>query len=304
MGYAALAVRTDVPLNGSAFKSLARRQPATSAPLQPASNMHNLLTAEESARFLHLIASCAQITTHYELLLLAQGELQFFLPQDILIAAWGDFRTQDPQIDVISNLPGVRTDRICENIVPLAKRLHRIWMDGGTQPMVLNKQVAELHACVKHNCALPCAFPGMRLTLVHGTRNRRDGYDSLFIALRRQPFAINGAEARLRLLADSIIHQVDVAYRKVAALGTAKAPSDQRTPPVVLSVREEEITYWVCQGKTNAQIGQVLGISVNTVKNHVHRIFNKLGANNRTQAMVKYKDITRSAESNPGFSNL
>jgi DNA-binding CsgD family transcriptional regulator len=189
---------------------------------------------------------------------------------------------------VISNLPGVRTDRICENIVPLAKRLHRIWMAGDAQAVVLDKRVAELHACAKHDCALPCAFPGMVLTLVHGTRNKRDGYDSLYIALRRQPYAINGAEARLRLLADSIIHQVDVAYRNVTALRTTKAPSIERTPSGLLSVREEEIASWLCQGKTNVQVAQLLGISVNTVKNHVQRIFDKVGASNRTEAVAKY----------------
>jgi len=303
MGFPALTAGTGLPLNVDSLNSLVLARHAKTASPQLASGVHNLLTTEENARFLGLISSCAQVTTHYDLFLLAQSALQFFLPHDILIAAWGDFRTHDPQVDVISNLPGVRTDHLCENVVPLAKRLYDIWMDGNSQPLILDQRAAERHACATRDCALPCSFPGMRFTLVHGTRNKRDGYDSLYIALRRQPFAINGAEARLHFLADAVVHQVDVAYRKVAALRTARAPANERTPYILLSVREKEIAYWVCQGKTNARIAQILGISVNTVKNHVHRIFRKLGANNRTQAVLKCRGVTESAKSNPALSN-
>lgn len=290
MGHRASVVETGVRVNGEASRlSVPSRCVRIGLP-QSASGIYKL-TAEENARFLHLVTACTQITTHYELFLLMQGEMQFFLPQDILIAAWGDFRAQVPQFDVISGLPGVRTNRICDIIVPLPKRLHKIWIDGGSQPIVQNKSVAELQACNHCARAESCAFPDMRLTLVHGICNRRDGCDSLYVALRRGPFVTDGTDARLRFLADSVIHQIDVAYRSVAALQTADAPSHERRLSILLSVREEEITYWVCQGKTNGQIAQILNISVNTVKNHVHRIFDKLGANNRTQAVFKYRDM-------------
>ena len=301
MGHAAATTGTVIPINVEALRSIVPNRRGKTIMAQPTASAHNLLTPEENTKFLHFVASCSKITTHYELFLLVRGELQYFLPQAILIAAWGDFSAQDPQVDVISNLPGVRTDRICENIIPLAKRLHKLWTDGGAQAMVLDKRVAEVHACSKHDCAQPCAFPGMRFALVHGTRNKRDGYDSLYFALSRRSAAINGAETRLRLLADSIIHQIDVAYRRVAALRIAKVSSDD--PSLLLSGREEEITSWVCQGKTNAQIAQILGISVNTVKNHVQRIFDKLGANNRTQAVAKYKSVAGRSAANLAHSD-
>ena len=300
VGRTATTVGTTVSGNGKASKLLMPSQGANIASPQPAPGIHNL-TAEENARFLHLVASCGHITTHYELFLLARGALQFFLPHDILIAAWGDFRAHDPQFDVISNIPGMRTNRVCNKLVLLAKRLHKIWINGGSQPIVLNKGVREQRACADDACTRPCALLDMRLTVAHGIRNKRDGCDSLYIALRPSPFAKNGAETRSRYLADAVIHQIDVAYRKVAALHTATAPFDERPPSNLLSVlsaREEEITNWVCQGKTNGQIAQILSISVNTVKNHVHRIFDKLGADNRTHAVVKYRDAAGRAESN------
>ena len=54
-----------------------------------------------------------------------------------------------------------------------------------------------------------------------------------------------------------------------------------------LSARESEILAWVALGKTNPEIGSILGISVFTVKNHVQRILKKLDVTNRTQAVGK-----------------
>jgi DNA-binding CsgD family transcriptional regulator len=45
--------------------------------------------------------------------------------------------------------------------------------------------------------------------------------------------------------------------------------------------------HWVKNGKTNNEIGQILGISAPTVKNHVQNIMRKLNVNNRAQAVGK-----------------
>jgi DNA-binding CsgD family transcriptional regulator len=50
--------------------------------------------------------------------------------------------------------------------------------------------------------------------------------------------------------------------------------------------RERQILYWVRQGKSNLQIGELLGISALTVKNHIQKILRKLGAANRAQAVA------------------
>ena len=51
-----------------------------------------------------------------------------------------------------------------------------------------------------------------------------------------------------------------------------------------LTGREQEIGYWLRCGKTNAEIADILAISSATVKNHLARIFEKLGVENRTAA--------------------
>jgi DNA-binding NarL/FixJ family response regulator len=55
---------------------------------------------------------------------------------------------------------------------------------------------------------------------------------------------------------------------------------------VPLSRREMEILRYVTHGKTNKQIAQSLGISHQTVKNHVSSILTKLDVEDRTQAAI------------------
>ncbi|MET8867485.1 response regulator transcription factor [Nonomuraea sp. NPDC004580] len=57
-----------------------------------------------------------------------------------------------------------------------------------------------------------------------------------------------------------------------------------------LSEREREVAMAVGQGKSNAEIGRELFMSVPTVKAHVSRILAKLGLNNRVQVALLVYD--------------
>lgn len=51
-----------------------------------------------------------------------------------------------------------------------------------------------------------------------------------------------------------------------------------------ISKRVAEVLLWIAQGKTNGEIGTILGISESTVKKHVLEIFEKLGVETRGAA--------------------
>ncbi|GAA3145562.1 response regulator transcription factor [Nonomuraea salmonea] len=59
-----------------------------------------------------------------------------------------------------------------------------------------------------------------------------------------------------------------------------------------LSEREREVAMAVGQGKSNAEIGRELFMSVPTVKAHVSRILTKLDLNNRVQVALLVYDAT------------
>jgi DNA-binding CsgD family transcriptional regulator len=56
--------------------------------------------------------------------------------------------------------------------------------------------------------------------------------------------------------------------------------------PLGLTLRETDVLEWVAEGKTNAEIGIILGMSPRTVQKHLEHIFEKLGVETRTAAAM------------------
>jgi DNA-binding response OmpR family regulator/DNA-binding CsgD family transcriptional regulator len=63
-----------------------------------------------------------------------------------------------------------------------------------------------------------------------------------------------------------------------------QAAMDALTQVFKLTAREGEVLYWVVRGKTNRDIGDILGSSPATVKKQLEHIFAKLGVETRTAA--------------------
>ena len=55
----------------------------------------------------------------------------------------------------------------------------------------------------------------------------------------------------------------------------------------LLSIRENEILHLLSQGLLYKEIAEQLGISTSTVRQHIHRIYEKLHVQNRTEAINK-----------------
>ena len=55
-------------------------------------------------------------------------------------------------------------------------------------------------------------------------------------------------------------------------------------PRYQLTGREVEVLTWVAKGKTNRDIGEILGMSPRTVNKHLEHIYVKLGVETRTAA--------------------
>jgi DNA-binding NarL/FixJ family response regulator len=60
----------------------------------------------------------------------------------------------------------------------------------------------------------------------------------------------------------------------------------EHRPETPLSRRESQILQRVAYGATTKEVARDLGISAHTVKTHLERIFEKLGANDRAQAVA------------------
>lgn len=62
-----------------------------------------------------------------------------------------------------------------------------------------------------------------------------------------------------------------------------------------LTPREAEVLFWIARGKSNHDIGVILGAKTGTICKHVEHIFGKLNVENRTAAAVVAFEAFRSA---------
>jgi len=86
----------------------------------------------------------------------------------------------------------------------------------------------------------------------------------------------------------------------LTALGR-EPPPDAATPPPPdfsaaqwpqLTQRQCEIVHWAAQGLSNKQIGRRLGISPETVKSHLHNVFEREGISGRVALLASHNSGT------------
>jgi DNA-binding CsgD family transcriptional regulator len=54
----------------------------------------------------------------------------------------------------------------------------------------------------------------------------------------------------------------------------------------VLTDRERDVLALICEGHSDAQMGAVLKLSQNTVRNHIASLYRKIGVNRRSAAII------------------
>lgn len=58
-----------------------------------------------------------------------------------------------------------------------------------------------------------------------------------------------------------------------------------------LTARETDVLHWIARGKSNRDIGEILGLSARTVNKHLEQIYIKLGVENRATAAIKTMQV-------------
>ncbi|CAL9379351.1 Transcriptional regulatory protein LiaR [Streptomyces sp. enrichment culture] len=112
-------------------------------------------------------------------------------------------------------------------------------------------------------------------------RALRAGADG-FLLKRARPSEIVHA---VRLVAEGETLLFPAAVRSLAAeYGTSSARA--RLERAALTEREEEVLRRMARGMTNAEIAAEMFVGAETVKSHVSAVLAKLGARDRTQAVI------------------
>jgi DNA-binding CsgD family transcriptional regulator len=89
-----------------------------------------------------------------------------------------------------------------------------------------------------------------------------------------------------------IVERERIVEREVMVSTSAPfAPNEERLREVGITKRELEILELIANGLSNREIADKLFVSENTVKSHSSRLFDKLSAKRRTQAVQIGKDL-------------
>jgi DNA-binding CsgD family transcriptional regulator len=101
---------------------------------------------------------------------------------------------------------------------------------------------------------------------------------------RSAQLTVGGAAGELRI---SVVADVAIDAPVMVLLEEHRSPGDY-TPlrSLGLTEREAEVLYWISQGKSNPEVGVIIGASAGTVKKHAQSIFSKLGVESRSAAML------------------
>jgi DNA-binding CsgD family transcriptional regulator len=118
----------------------------------------------------------------------------------------------------------------------------------------------------------------------------------LYGALVAVLFAAFGIWLGLRITRRREIVRETVVVREVLVPAEAPAltpfvPDVARQQTLGITAREFEILTLIAQGLSNREIAAQLFVSENTVKTHCARVFDKLGAARRTQAVQRGKEL-------------
>jgi DNA-binding CsgD family transcriptional regulator len=73
---------------------------------------------------------------------------------------------------------------------------------------------------------------------------------------------------------------------KLKAALQAAPPAARAADLDMLSTREREVLLLVCEGRSDAEMGRILNLSQNTVRNHLASLFKKIGVNRRSAAII------------------
>lgn len=226
------------------------------------------------------------IDSHLSFFKWLQKDIHPLMHHDALLAAWGDFQTGELKFDVSSQWPNFNTRLLLEDsaiINYLMCNLYKRWLDNDEKWFVINQFDASGMYAQSPN-PFTSQLVKMRSLLVYGVRDARSKADCIYVFFDQSATF----DAPNQLLG-MIMPHLDAAIRRVEHLQAPVKDEDLLDNLVNggLSEREHEILHWVRSGKTNLEIGMILNISANTVKNHLKRIFQKLDVSCRAQAVAK-----------------
>lgn len=240
------------------------------------------LSARELERLMHVIHSSMEVRRRNQFFLWAQGQLQSLLPHEIMICAHGDHARRSFVVEHFSSypLPGRDVESIVDVDGGLMIQTVKAWIERGDKPLLVCGSDRDSSLYRRFEAALfRYSFPNLA---THGLPILPGSAGSFFTFVNL-PQPLTTRQGYLIEILTPYIHCAFVRMLGNERHEQFERPANDR----LITAREIEILQWVRDGKSNQEIGHILGISPLTVKNHVQKILKKLNVQNRAQAVAR-----------------
>lgn len=240
--------------------------------------------------FYFTVENSVHIRKHVEFFTWLQNDIARFIPHDMLLAVWGDFSHQDSDhkplhYDLASGIDGINTRQFIGTTAEAnlcMTHLHHLWLNNQRKWFVLEK-----YSNTEFDFELKKIFHNLTAEthslLVYGVSDLRGGNDCLYVFFSKlEKLQVHDA------VMQCLMPHVDHVLRRIQHLEYPEliGETEVRFNMLRLTERELEVMDWIKQGKSNHEIAAILSVSVNTVKSHIKRIFQKLNVTKRAQAVA------------------
>jgi transcriptional regulator EpsA len=228
------------------------------------------LNVHEQSCLLHALTSALDLCELAGLRRWAGGPLQALLPHAVLVCVRLGSDGEPLRIECLGDHAPSLHAALCDPAQGLAMAAYRLWRPHAA-PLLLHDS--------SHGQPVPqrLAALGLANALAHGTPALPGG--STFFLLAGLPARPAAHHVQLLRL---LVPHLHLALQRVCV-----APGPAQVVPRALSPREAQVLRWLREGKSNDEIGTILGISGLTVKNHLQRLYKLLGVSNRAHAVAR-----------------
>lgn len=235
--------------------------------------------------FFNVARDSLSVQTYADLSEWIRTNLTKFLPHEIMIYYWGDFNSSASNYEVAifkerQQMISAKTPRALNG---MPKLLYDKWIANNSRWYTIN-QTDDLFLKMNFSEDTEIQSIEYKSILVYGVHEMFGDSTCLYVFLSKEP-AIQVDYYVMGM----VMPYLDGAIKRIKGLRAVPIAQDY----INLSKRELEIMEWVNIGKTNYEIGKILSISHNTVKNHLKVIFKKLNVISRAQAVSKYSITSR-----------
>ena len=241
-----------------------------------------ILCDREREYLVRAIESALHVRKRHQFYLWAQGQLRGLLPHEVLACIRLDKSDQVAQIEIFHSrvLDPQQQEVLCHPAQGLAIRLARLCGEQGS-PLLVDCGGSESRSAAAHLHA-DFRLCGLRNALARTTDGIVGGRFA-FIMFDLE----DGPTHRQAYFLELMLPHLQIALVRLLVAGDGMTESSVGQAKPMITEREGEILRLVQQGNSSQEIGDALGISPLTVKNHLQKICRKLGAQNRAHAVAR-----------------